>query len=201
MSSPEIVSCYGSTTTKVALQTHFARDITPNVKLIQDIRAQGGDAKDVVLIEGVRHGNPGKGQIIRHLFQAHCTFLSISFPCLCIDVLLEVARCYGKSVNGKAIRNFYDRTIKHDVRAVLDTLEAGGDPEELQLSGITKIGGGTKETAKCFGDGLKGHALSMHFLRNIKPTSKLILDAIARGEDPAKTVPVGGEAKGAGAKG
>ncbi|KAK0130358.1 hypothetical protein ONS96_000880 [Cadophora gregata f. sp. sojae] len=56
----EIVSCYGSTTTNVALQTHFARDITPNVKLIQDIRAQGGDAKDVVLIEGVRHGNPGK---------------------------------------------------------------------------------------------------------------------------------------------
>lgn len=58
----EIVACYGSTTTKPALQTHFARDITPNVKLIQDIRAQGGDAKDVVLIEGVRHGNPGKGQ-------------------------------------------------------------------------------------------------------------------------------------------
>jgi len=66
----------------------------------------------------------------------------------------EVARCYGKSVNGKAIRNFYDRTIKHDVKAVLDTLEAGGDPEDLQLSGIAKIGGGTKAIAGQFGDGV-----------------------------------------------
>ena len=74
----------------------------------------------------------------------HIFFLSSLFFQHSIDVLPEVAHCYGKSVNGKAIRNFYDRTIKHDVKAVLDTLEAGGDPEDLQLSGIAKIGGGTK---------------------------------------------------------
>src|SRR4051794_15982140 len=41
------------------------------------------------------------------------------------------------------------------------------------------------ETAKCFGDGLKANALTMHFIRNIKPASKLILEALARGEDPS----------------
>jgi hypothetical protein len=50
-------------------------------------------------------------------------------------------------------------------------------------------------TAKCFGDGLKASALSMHFVRNIRPNAQLILDALARGEDPAKTVPVGSEGK------
>ncbi|KAG4439123.1 hypothetical protein IFR05_005410 [Cadophora sp. M221] len=177
----EIVRFYGSHCTKSALQNHFNRDLNPNVKILKGMVKQGLDPKDAVLIEGVRPGNPGKSQ----------TF---------IDALSEVARCYGQSVNGKAIRNFFDRTVKHDVKAVLDTLKAGGDPEDLQLSGIVKLGGGTKETAKCFGDGLKGHALSMHFQRNIKPASKLILEAIARGEDPAKTVPVGAEAKGSGAK-
>ena len=97
------------------------------------------------MIEGVRPGNPGKGQIsaVHFISSTQHIFFPLVFQ-HSIDVLPEVARCYGKSVNGKAIRNFYDRTIKHDVKAVLDTLEAGGDPEDLQLSGIAKIGGGTK---------------------------------------------------------
>jgi hypothetical protein len=48
------------------------------------------------------------------------------------------------------------------------------------------------ETAKCFGGGLKGNALFMHFSRHIKPGAKLILDALARGEDPFETVTVDG---------
>jgi hypothetical protein len=48
------------------------------------------------------------------------------------------------------------------------------------------------ETAKCFGGGLKGNALFMHFSRHIKPGAKLILDALARGEDPLETVTVDG---------
>lgn len=75
MSFLEIAACYGSTTTKVALVAHFARDITPNVKLIQDIRAQGGDAKDIVLVEGVRNGKPGKGQEL----QNNCTHITAPF--------------------------------------------------------------------------------------------------------------------------
>lgn len=233
--STDIVRFYGSHCTKSALQNHFNRDLNPNVKILKGMVNQGLDPKDAVLIEGVRPGNPGKSQTFVISSTLH-SYFSFYFSALSIDVLSEVARCYGKSVNGKAIRNFFDRTVKHDVKAVLDTLKAGGDPEDLQLSGIVKIGGGTKgqtctnlqahstifffvslsslcflhatdiddpnaETAKCFGDGLKGHALSMHFQRNIRPASKLILEAIARGEDPAKTVPVGAEAKGSGAKG
>ena len=48
------------------------------------------------------------------------------------------------------------------------------------------------ETAKCFGGGLKGNALFMHFSRHIKPGAKLILDALARGEDPLETVTIDG---------
>jgi hypothetical protein len=32
----------------------------------------------------------------------------------------------------------------------------------------------------------------MHFLRKINPGAKLILDALARGEDPLETVPIAG---------
>ncbi|CZT02253.1 uncharacterized protein RCO7_11042 [Rhynchosporium graminicola] len=150
---------------------------TPNVKLLKNSVNQTLDPKEAVLTENGKTDRSGT----------------------------KVARCYGKSVNAKAIRNFYDRTIKHDIRAILNTLENGGDPEELQLCGIAKISGGNvddppAETAKCFGDGLKANALNMHFVRNIKPTSNLILEAIARGEDPFKTVPVGAELKGSGAK-
>ncbi len=52
------------------------------------------------------------------------------------------------------------------------------------------------EMAKCFGGGLKGHALSMHFARNIKPNSVLIRQALDRGEDPLKTVSLGEKGQG-----
>jgi len=57
----EILLCYGSHATKSGLQTHFQRDISPNVKAILDARKKGDDAKDIVLIENVRQGKPGKG--------------------------------------------------------------------------------------------------------------------------------------------
>ncbi len=47
------------------------------------------------------------------------------------------------------------------------------------------------ETARCFGGGLKANALSVYLTRNIRPNAKLIVDALARGEDPIDTVPIG----------
>ncbi len=127
----------------------------------------------------------------------------------------EIARCYGNSCNAKAIRNQFNRVVKPDVKLILDALEAGNDPEKIMLKGIAKIGGDNceaqaaiphiyhflfftdrafidldLETAKCFGGGLKGHALSMHFARNIKPNSVLIRRALDHGEDPLETVSV-----------
>ena len=40
------------------------------------------------------------------------------------------------------------------------------------------------EITRCFGGELKTEALRMHMTRNVKPNVKLILDALARGEDP-----------------
>jgi len=58
-----------------------------------------------------------------------------------VDGFAEVARCYGKSCNAKAILNLMDRTIKPDVKLILDTLDAGGNPEDVMLKGIAKIAG------------------------------------------------------------
>ena len=58
----EIVKYYGSHSTKSGLMNHFDRDLTPNVKLLRQAVANGQDAKNVILIEGVRPGKTGKGQ-------------------------------------------------------------------------------------------------------------------------------------------
>lgn len=58
---PELAICYGSDCSKIALITHLQRNINPNVKSILDARGRGDDTKNVIMIEGVRHGNPGKG--------------------------------------------------------------------------------------------------------------------------------------------
>ena len=50
--------------------------------------------------------------------------------------------------------------------------------------------------ATAYGGGLKANALSMHFARNIKPNVKLVLEALARGEDPLEIVLMGHDAKG-----
>ncbi len=57
----EIAACYGTHCTRTGLQAHLTRDVNPNVKLIQEARRQGVDPQNVILIEGVRDGNPGKG--------------------------------------------------------------------------------------------------------------------------------------------
>jgi len=58
----EIVKHYGSHSTKRGLVSHFDCDLTPNVKLLRQAVTNGQDAKDVILIEGIRHGKTGKGQ-------------------------------------------------------------------------------------------------------------------------------------------
>jgi hypothetical protein len=58
-----------------------------------------------------------------------------------VDGFAEVARCYGKSCNAKTIQNIMDRTIKPDVKLILDILDAGDNPEDIMLKGIAKIAG------------------------------------------------------------
>lgn len=73
MGPTEIAEFYGSHVTKNALSNHFTRDITPNVKLLSEAYQRQEDPKDVILVEGVRSGNGGKGQnFIAH--SAHYTF-------------------------------------------------------------------------------------------------------------------------------
>jgi hypothetical protein len=63
-----------------------------------------------------------------------------------VDGFAEIARCFGQSCNAKAIRNFFDRTVKPDVNLILDTLDAGGNPEDVMLDGIFKIATGKSQS-------------------------------------------------------
>jgi hypothetical protein len=58
----EIAKCFDLELKSGALQKHFVRNITPNVKLIQEARARGENPVGVTLIENVRDGKPGKRQ-------------------------------------------------------------------------------------------------------------------------------------------
>jgi hypothetical protein len=57
----DIIKFYGCHLTKSALQSHWSRDVSPNVKLLKDAVAQGLEPRDVVLFEGVRPDRAGKG--------------------------------------------------------------------------------------------------------------------------------------------
>jgi len=87
-----------------------------------------------------------------------------------IDVFAEVARCYGRSVTAKAIHHFIDRTVKPDVKLILNTLAAGGNPEEVQLSGIAKIGGAKSGNGQNYWKLLK-HTARLHSIYFLKVLS------------------------------
>ncbi len=73
-----------------------------------------------------------------------CTFVFVPVFFSQEPVLMgptEIARCYGNSCNAKTIRNRFDRVVRPDVKLILDTLKAGGDPERVTLNGIAKISG------------------------------------------------------------
>jgi hypothetical protein len=67
-----------------------------------------------------------------------------------IDIPAEIARCFGKSATAKSIMNIFDRTVRPDVKLILETLKAGGDPEKISLAGIAKISGGSKGQTSVF---------------------------------------------------
>jgi len=62
MTVTETVKFYGCHLTSSGLKSHWFKDVYPNVKLLKDAVAQGLEPRDVVLLEGVTTGKPGKGQ-------------------------------------------------------------------------------------------------------------------------------------------
>jgi len=72
----EIVKRFGSETTVSGLQSHIRRDITPNVKSLNEAFNRGDDPKNVVLMENVRDGKTGKGQMRYHCQSTLHVFLT-----------------------------------------------------------------------------------------------------------------------------
>jgi hypothetical protein len=51
-----------------------------------------------------------------------------------IDVIPEITRYYGADANKKSILNAFQRYVKQDVKMLNDTLDAGGNPKNLDFS-------------------------------------------------------------------
>jgi len=63
-----IANYYGSDASASGIIHRYERDLKPNVKLLKEAFDNGKDPKDVVLVEAVRDGKPGKRQALTLLF-------------------------------------------------------------------------------------------------------------------------------------
>ena len=50
-----------------------------------------------------------------------------------IDVLLEISRYYGADANKKSIQNVFTRFVRPDVKLLTDTVNAGGNPQNIDF--------------------------------------------------------------------
>ena len=57
----EISQYFGNTSTKNGISHYFQRNIVPNAKAFLEARKQGEDTTNVIMVENVRDGKPGKG--------------------------------------------------------------------------------------------------------------------------------------------
>jgi len=109
----------------------------PNVKLMRETLSRGDDTKAIILVEGVRDGRPGKRQmqflscfLHSHIARFHC---SNSFL-----TLIEIAKCMGSDISANAIQLQINRVVRKDANKILECIEAGGDPKDLNLAGEVK---------------------------------------------------------------
>jgi hypothetical protein len=81
-------------------------------------------------------------------FQAHCTFsyvlrirLHISVKKSLLTYGAELARCFGSDATKSAIENVWKRQVRPGAKAIIDTLNQGGDPKNLNLMDTLWTGG------------------------------------------------------------
>ncbi|TVY62724.1 hypothetical protein LSUE1_G006157 [Lachnellula suecica] len=160
----EIALCYGSHASKIGLQTHFQRDIAPNVKAISEARKRGDDAKNIVLVEGVRNGKPGK----------------------------EIVHYFGSGTTKSGLTQYIARNINPNVKTLTETRQRGEDPKGAILVENVRDGKPGKEIAKHFGSHTTPRGVEAHFSRNIKPNAKPLAEALERGADPKNVIMVDG---------
>jgi hypothetical protein len=61
----EISKQFGSHATAKAIWHQFNNTIKPNAEKLKAASGRGDDPKDVILVDGVVHGNAGKGLTVR----------------------------------------------------------------------------------------------------------------------------------------
>jgi len=57
--------------------------------------------------------------------------------------LAEISKFYGSSCTPSSLQNHFTRVINPDLKLIKAAVSAGNDPEQVQLSYIKKIDGGS----------------------------------------------------------
>lgn len=138
ISAAEIARCYGTNCTKFGLDTHFKRDIRPNVRGIQEALARGDDPKDLTMIENVRDGKIGKGQTTHPTLRTLHVFLTstlLSFLSLeqILMIVAEIVKFYGCHLTKKALQNYFNRDVNPNIKLLKDAVTQGTEPRDVVL--------------------------------------------------------------------
>jgi hypothetical protein len=141
----EIARCFGSDTTRSAIDSVFKRQVRPAVKNILESLHQGGDPKDLNLMEPLwtaGKGAPGNTfglsvfciqpcfLLVKHLHTKPVYFSFIN--CHWTDV----ARYFGSDANGKSIKNVWFSRVQPAVQKLKDTVGQGGDPKAIEINAL-----------------------------------------------------------------
>ncbi|TVY40897.1 hypothetical protein LSUB1_G002345 [Lachnellula subtilissima] len=170
MSRVEIARWFGSDATPKAVSNVVGQIIRPYIQKVASVIESGGDPKDIPCSE----------------FTWHCPFsFCLKYRCSQgtsfwshIDVLLEISRYYGADANKKSILNVFARFIRPDVKLLNDTVNAGGNPQNIDFKEFS-----FGEILLCYGSHATKSGLQTHFQRDINPNVKAMLDARKKGDD------------------
>ena len=128
----ELAKSFGSDATAGSLRIRFVRQVTPQVKRIQECVKAGGDRKDLNI--GASEVSSIKGSncwaisvsLIAQFLQPNNT---LSF----IDGRTEMARIFGSDCTANGLKFQFTDRIRPLGRQQLAMLNAGKDPKDLDL--------------------------------------------------------------------
>lgn len=140
ISATEIAKCYGTNCTKFALDKHFKRNIRPNVEAIRNALDRGDDPKDLIMMQSVRDGKIGTGQMFCHIASAQITRFPyvecIAFFSSGVDILMavtEIVKFYGSHLTKYGLASHMNRDLTSNVKLLKDAVDKGTDPKDVVL--------------------------------------------------------------------
>jgi hypothetical protein len=150
----EIARYYDTQLKPGTLSKHFSRNITPNVKLIQD--ADSRRSRERRQPNGCRFGlgcqrrrrRQKELRLYRCLFALLCFFILLLSYLLM--VYLELQKCFGSDATVGGIKFQFATRVKADVELIKEARAKGIDCKDIKLSWADHVSIGGKGTQICF---------------------------------------------------